>query len=436
LERLLASRPEPFIMTTDFTLDHSFKSYPFGASPCKASELASKGWNVLANDLSFPLAVIRRSALAHNIAWMQTFASRKGVALAPHGKTTMSPQLFQQQLAGGAWGLSFATLYQATVGVEAGARRIIIANQVLGDADLDALALLLARHPDLRVWFLVDSVPQLAQIEDWATRRAATPVFDVLLEMGIPGQRTGCRTLEQAMLLASRLAASPAVRLGGVECYEGGVARCDSVHDAQEVTTLVRRVADVVQACDAKNLFDGDELMITAGGSAVFDLVVPLLQLHDLKRPVFGVLRSGCYVTHDHGNYARFLRLVEQREGLDASLRPALEVWSMVQSVPESGLALLTCGRRDISYDLEMPLPQRLARRGSLDAQKVPPGWKISALNDHHAYLRFDPEGLVPEVGDRVSLGISHPCTTFDKWRWLALVEDDGAVTGAVATCF
>jgi D-serine dehydratase len=148
-------------MTTDFTLDHSFKSYPFGASPCKASELESKGWNVLANDLSFPLAVIRRSALAHNIAWMQTFASRKGVALAPHGKTTMSPQLFQQQLAGGAWGLSFATLYQATVGVEAGARRIIIANQVLGDADLDALALLLARHPDLRVWFLVDSVAQL-----------------------------------------------------------------------------------------------------------------------------------------------------------------------------------------------------------------------------------------------------------------------------------
>jgi len=423
-------------MITDFTLDHSFKSYPFGAGPCKASELASKGWNVLANDLAFPLAVIRRSALAHNIAWMQAYAVRKGVALAPHGKTTMSPQLFQQQLAGGAWGLSFATLYQAAVGVEAGARRIIVANQVLGDADLDALALLLARNADLRVWFLVDSVAQLALIEDWATRRAATPVFDVLLEMGIPGQRTGCRTLEQAMLLASRLAESPAVRLGGVECYEGGVARCDSVHDAREVTALVRRVVEVVQACDAKDLFQGDELLITAGGSAVFDLVIPLLQLHDLKRPVSGVLRSGCYVTHDHGNYARFLRLVEQREGLDASLRPALEVWSMVQSVPESGLALLTCGRRDISYDLEMPLPQRLARHGARDAQSVPPDWKISALNDQHAYLRFDPEGLVPAVGDRISLGISHPCTTFDKWRWLALVEDDGAVTGAVATRF
>lgn len=423
-------------MTPDFTLDHSYKSYPFNATPCRASELASKGWNLLADDLPFPLAVIHRSALRHNVAWMQDYAKRKGVALAPHGKTTMSPQLFQMQLAGGAWGMSFATLYQVAVGVEAGARRIIVANQVVCDADFDALATLLARHPDLRVWFLVDSVAQLALIEDWADRRAATTPFDVLLEMGIPGQRTGCRTLAEALHLAQKIAASPAVRFGGIECYEGGVATCDSAHDAREVTALVHRVTEVVKACDQQNLFEGDELLITAGGSAVFDLVIPLLRLQDLQRPMLGVLRSGCYITHDHGNYARFLRLVEQREGLDASLRPALEVWAMVQSVPEPGLALLTCGRRDVSYDLEMPLPQRHAARASRQANAVPADWKISALNDQHAYLRFDPAGLMPQVGDRVSLGISHPCTTFDKWRWLPLVEEDGAITGAVATRF
>lgn len=423
-------------MTTDFTLDHSFKSYPFNASPCQASELAAKGWNVLANDLPFPLAVIRRSALAHNIAWMQAFASRKGVALAPHGKTTMSPQLFQQQLAAGAWGLTFATLYQATVGVAAGARRIIIANQVLADADLDALAALLAQHADLRVWFLVDSLAQLALVEDWAKRRGIAPVLDVLLEMGIPGQRTGCRTQAQALELASRLAASTAVKFCGIECYEGGLARCDSVHDAREVTALVHRVTEVVRACDAQNLFQDDELLITAGGSSVFDLVIPMLQLQNLQRPVLGVLRSGCYVTHDHGTYARFLHLVEHREGLDASLRPALEVWTLVQSVPEPGLALLSCGRRDISFDMSLPLPQRLAVRGARTTQPVPPDWHISALNDQHAYLRFDASGRVPAVGDRVSLGLSHPCTTFDKWRWLALVDENEAVTGAVSTRF
>jgi len=423
-------------MTEELILDHRSKSYPLDAAPCRAADIGRKGWNVLADDLAYPLAVIRRSALAHNIAWMQDYARRKGVRLAPHGKTTMSPELFAQQLAGGAWGLTFATIYQLAVGVEAGVRRAIIANQVVCDADLDGLDMLLAGHNDLQVWFLVDSLAQLSLIEDWAKRRESKRHLDVLLEIGIPGQRTGCRTLEEALALAEAISRSPVAVLGGIECYEGGLARCDSEHDAREVTALVERVLEVARRCDAQNLFHEDTIMLTAGGSAVFDLVVPLLRAQGLSRPVQGVLRSGCYVTHDNGNYARFLKEVEKREGLDASLRAALEVWAIVQSVPEPGLALLTCGRRDISYDLEMPIPVRHAPRGERAAADAPAGWTISALNDQHAYLRFDPAGTVPKVGDRVALGISHPCTTFDKWRWLALVDDDMAVAGAISTRF
>lgn len=423
-------------MNTDFTLDHHSKGYPLAAAPCRASELAAKGWNVLANDMPLPLVVLKRSALQHNLAWMQDFAKRKGVHLAPHGKTSMSPELFQMQLQAGAWGLSFATVYQAAVGVRSGARRIIIANQVVCDADFSAMRTLLAQHSDLRIWFLVDSLEQLALIETWAAHHAPHKAFDVLLEMGIAGQRTGCRTLDGALQLAHAIARSSAVRLCGIECYEGGVARCENDHDVREVSALVRRVSDMVQVCDAQHLFADDDILVTAGGSAVFDLVLPLLRLQSLSKPVSGVLRSGCYITHDHGNYARFLALLEKREGLSSSLLPALEVWTMVQSVPEPGMALLTGGRRDLSYDLEMPIPQQLAPRGSAVASPVPAGWIISALNDHHAYLRFDPRGEAPQVGDRVSLGISHPCTTFDKWRWLPLVEDSGAITGAVQTFF
>jgi D-serine dehydratase len=420
----------------DFLLDASQKSFPPAAAPVAASKVADRGWHLLADDLPYPLAVLRRPALEHNLRWMQDFAQRKGIALAPHGKTTMAPELFARQLAAGAWGLTFATVYQASVGIAAGARRIVIANQVVCDADLDGLDALLARHGDLRVWFLVDSLAQLALVEDWAARRRSGRRFDVLLEMGVPGQRTGCRTLEQALELAQALARSKVTRLGGIECYEGGVARCDNEHDAREVTALVRRVLEAARACDAQRLFADQEILLTAGGSAVFDLVVPLLRAQGLSRPVRGVLRSGCYITHDHLNYARFLKNVEQREGLATSLRPALEVWAMVQSVPEPGLALLTCGRRDVSYDLEMPVPIAHALRGARSAAAAPAGWSISSLNDQHAYLRFDPAGVAPQVGDRVGLGISHPCTTFDKWRWLALVEDDGAITGAVHTRF
>jgi len=425
-------------MVEDFRLDATFKGYPLTAPPCAGSGIGQRGWNVLAGDLPLPLAVLRRGALEHNLAWMQRYAAERGVWLAPHGKTTMSPELCAMQLAAGAWGLTFANVWQARLGVSIGARRIVIANQVLQPADLDALDALLAGHAGLRVWFLVDSPRQLALIEDWAARRAGGRVFDVLLELGIAGQRTGCRTHEEALALTRALSASRAVRLCGIECYEGLVAQCDSALDAQAVTQLVERAVALARTCDAEGLWAGGEahILLSAGGSAVFDLVLPLLRLQGLSRPVQGILRSGCYLTHDHGNYQRFVRLVAEREGLQDGLQPALTVWALVQSTPEPGLALLNAGRRDVSFDIDLPRPLRWAIGGERSAASAPADWRITALNDQHAYLRFDPQGAAPQVGDRVELGISHPCTTFDKWRWMAVVEDDGAVSGAIHTCF
>jgi D-serine dehydratase len=415
------------------------KSFPLTVSPLREEGVAAQRWSLLADDLAYPLAVLSRSALSHNLAWMQAFAQRKGVHLAPHGKTTMSPELFRMQLASGAWGLTFATIFQLGVGVQAGVRKAIIANQVLAAADLAGLRNLLQAHGDLQVWFLVDSLAQLRLVEQWADSQPNFQPFDVLLEIGVPGKRTGCRSQDEALSLAKAIAASAAVRLCGVECYEGNAAQCDSDHDVAAVTDLVRRVLDITRACDAQHLFAMDKILLTAGGSAVFDLVLPLLTSSGLSKPVEGVLRSGCYITHDHGHYQRYLNLVQQREGLQDSLLPALEVWTMVQSVPEPGLAFLSCGRRDISYDIELPMPQRLARAGVRhlrDVVNTPPDWRITALNDQHAYLQFDPAGLAPVVGDRVVLGQSHPCTTFDKWRWMVIAEDDGLVTGAIRTCF
>ncbi|MBV8620306.1 MAG: alanine racemase, partial [Curvibacter sp.] len=257
----------------DFTRNGPYKNFPLAAAPLDGADLRERGWQLLDDRLPYPMAVLSQEALAHNLAWMQRYASSRGVHLAPHGKTTLSPELFAMQLQAGAWGLTFATAYQAAIGAAAGARRILIANQVLADADLEGLQALLRRHADLRIWFLVDSRAQLALIEDWAARQAAPLPFDVLLEVGIPGKRTGCRELSEALDLARALAASPAVRLGGIECYEGGAAICDSDHDSREVSELLRRVIAIARACDAEGLLAGEQILLTAGGSAVFDLV-------------------------------------------------------------------------------------------------------------------------------------------------------------------
>ncbi len=422
-------------MTAPVILDATYKGFPPAAAPCALTEVAARHWNVLAGDVGFPTAVLRDSALRHNIRWMQDFARQRGVELAPHGKTTMSPELYRRQLEAGAWGISFATVFQLAVGVAHGVRNAIIANQVVCDADLSGLQALLERNPALRVWFLVDSVAQIELIEDWQRRNETPQAFDCLLEIGIAGKRTGCRTLESALVVAARIAESPALRLGGVECYEGSLVGRNGEVDCAAVKALMDCVVSVAEACDQRAYFAGDEVLMTAGGSALFDLVTEGL-LPTIKRRVRGVLRSGCYVAHDHGVYHQQLKAVETRLGCSASLQPALEVWAMVQSCPEPGLALLTCGKRDISYDLDLPVALYWSTRGSGRRQAVPPQWRLSALNDQHAYLTFPADSVGPAVGDLIGLGISHPCTTFDKWHWLPVIDDDYRVVDAVTTHF
>ena len=417
----------------DPVLDATLKGYPHGAAPMPRSRVGAQGWNVLAGDLPLPLAVIRRSALAHNVGWMQRYADAAGVRFAPHGKTTMSPQLFERQLAAGAWGLTFATVTQMQAGIAAGARNVLIANQVLDAADLAAIAALRDTHADVRVIFLLDSAAQLALIEGVA----ADAPFEVLLEVGVPGGRTGCRTHDEAMALARRAHASAAVSLAGIECYEGLGNTGESAPDRVEAGALMDRVERIALQCDAEQLFAADEVIVSAGGSGVFDLVVPRLR-PALSRPVAGLLRSGCYVTHDQGHYRRLVHAVNQRLGCDDAqgLRAALEVWALVQSLPEPGLAILALGKRDISHDLGLPIPLSTCARASRDVRPAPPGWTIDKLNDQHAYLRIDADAATPQVGDRVALGISHPCTTFDKWRWMPVVDDAYGVVDAIVTWF
>jgi D-serine dehydratase len=419
-------------------IDATYKGFPGHLSPVELSCVGQQGWSLLEGHLSLPLAVLKQSALDHNLAWMQRFCKSKNLDIAPHGKTSMSPELFHRQLNAGAWGISFANVFQAGLGIRHGVRRIIIANQVFQHADLDTLAVLLQQHPAVTVYFLVDDMAQLDALDAWRASRNSKVPLTVLIELGIAGKRTGCRDAAQALALARRIKATPGISLCGVECYEGALATCNHDHDQAAVAQLMTRVQSFAQACEAEDLFECDEILLTAGGSAIFDLVADHL-LPLLKKSARGILRSGCYLTHDHVHYKQMLMCVGQRLQLRETLKPALEVLSRVQSCPEPGLSLLSMGKRDVSFDLDLPVPLWRASVGDQSTRPVPAHWQITALNDQHAYLRFDahaPDEEKPFVGQIVGSGISHPCTTFDKWRWMPLVDDHYKVIDAVSIHF
>jgi D-serine dehydratase len=353
----------------------------------------------------------------------------------------MSPQLFGAQLANGAWGITLASATQVQIAHRFGVRRVLLANQLVAPADIRSVLTLMHCDPDFEFFALVDSQAGVQRLAQAVLAHGLARPLPLLVELGLPGKRAGCRSGAEAMEVARAVAAAPGLQLAGIEGYEGLLGSDDHDADVEAVGAFVQQLASLVRQADEERLFGGAQILLSAGGSAYFDLVARgFAGIEGRSLPVRPVLRSGCYLTSDHGSYLRLIGQLNEREHATADgLRPALEVWSMVQSRPEPTLAILTMGKRDASYDIDLPIPLFSHRPGPGAPAALPPGCAIVKMNDQHAYLRLPPGDPLCEslaVGDLVGCGISHPCTTFDKWPLLLAVDDDYTVHYAVNTFF
>ncbi|WP_405013494.1 alanine racemase [Kitasatospora sp. NBC_01539] len=391
-------------------LDFRFKAVPAEAWGSTVAEFLAD--RPALDTLGTPLLTLDDAALDHNLRTMAAWCAQAGVGLAPHGKTSMAPALWQRHLDAGAVAVTLANLPQLRVGRAFGVRRIHLANTLLDPAGLRWIAAELAADPEFRFACWADSTRTVALMSE-ALRGAPAPV-GVCVELGAPGGRTGCRTLPEAVEVARAVHAAPGLRLAGVSGYEGPLGPDASPASLAAVTAYLRRLADLHRQLAGDGLFDAaDEVWVTAGGSAFFDTVAEeLAPLADARTRV--VVRAGAYLAHDDGFYRGISPF---GRGAGQELRPALHGWSRVLSTPEPGLALLDAGKRDLPTDLGLPTPQ-LVRGG-----KPLAGAEVTALNDQHGFLR----GADVQVGDVVRLGVSHPCTAFDRWNLIPVLDDADA---------
>ncbi len=416
----------------DLRLYAGTKGIPATATGVTIREVGAQGWNLLDGSIPLPAAVVRSTVLKANLHAFQAYIDQAGARLAPHGKTSMCPQLFDRQLEAGAWGMTVATVAQAFTALNCGVKRLLIANELAGAADISALA---ARHdaaPDVRILSLVDSVEGVIRLEALLIAAGAVRPFEVLVELGLAGGRTGARTRDSALAVARRVASSPVLNLGGVEGYEGLIVTGDAAADAARVDGFLDELLGVFMTCGDEGLFTGEPIL-SAGGSAYFDLVARGLKTDG----IVPLLRSGCYLTHDTGFYNRLLAHVGERAvlGPAPSLRPALEVWAQVVSHPEPDLIIVNAGRRDLSDDAGLPKVEFHVTPGPDAVFQSVDGWSFFRMNDQHGYIRLPADTSIA-VGDYVGLGISHPCTTFDRWPVLLEVDNAYGVTGALKTFF
>ncbi|WP_338060653.1 alanine racemase [Kitasatospora aureofaciens] len=408
------------------TLDWRFKAAPPESWGHTVRDWLATGPTL--SSLGTPLLTLDGAALDHNVRTMADWCAKAGVALAPHGKTTMAPELWQAQLAAGSHGITLANLPQVRVARAFGVQRILLANTLLDPAGLAWLAAELAADPGFAFLCWTDSSEGVRLMDEALRAAGAERPVEVLVELGGPGGRTGVRGVDAAVEVAAAVLRAPTLRLAGVGGYEGALAHDATTEGLATVRGYLKALGELHgRLADAYP--DGVPPVVSAGGSAYFDLVVD--ELAALPEALV-VLRSGAYIAHDDGFYRGISPLV--RGGGDTPFRGALHGWARVASRPEPQLALLDAGKRDLPFDDGLPEPQ-LVRGG---ARLTGTAARITALNDQHAFLR-DAGDLAP-IGAVLRLGVSHPCTAFDKWTAIPVLDSADAaepkVTGLVRTFF
>jgi len=424
----------------DEVMDACTKGVPGSGGALRLGDIGRQGWNLLAGDLPLPVAVIRADVMAANSRWMAAFLAATGAVIAPHGKTTMSPQLFRRQIADGAWAITVATVQQLCVARRFGIRRVILANQVAGSEAVRMLVAELAGDDGFDFYMLADSVEGVDTIAAEARRAGLARPVNLLLEGGLEGGRTGCRDVESALGVARAIAAaSPWVALRGVEGFEGLARGATAEERLDVVERFLDHLCTIAAACQDEALFAPGPVILTAGGSSFYDLVIDRFARAGIEGAMI-VTRSGCYLTHDAAMYCEAFAGVRERSAaaraIAGGLAPALELWACVQSRPEPGRAILTLGKRDAGHDAGLPIPQVWYRPDTHRApEPLSPGHALVEMNDQHAHMVLPAQSPL-RFGDMVGLGISHPCTTFDKWRIIHLVDESYRVTGAIRTFF
>ena len=441
---------DPSATGLSWTLSALMKGVPQAFDGLRREEVAARAASVPAQDLPFPVATLRRSALRSNGAWFHSLMRERNGYLAPHGKTSMSPELFALQADGGCWALTLATFHQVRVARAAGWRRILLANEAVGQQELAWYVAQLNADPAFDFYLYVDSVEGVKRLRTAAQQHGAQRPLQVLLEVGYPNGRCGVRTLDDALRVCAAVRQTAgALTLVGVAGFEGLNQYGGPADRETNARAFLRHMAGVVREVDRGGYFDSGHVILSAGGSAFYDLVLEEFAAVRLSRPSRIVVRSGCYLTHDNQLYRSLQGEVEQRLGLEPAdanadqgtgrpglrLQPALEVWGQVISAPDAQTIILCAGRRDYGQDAGNPVPVRWHRAATGQWGRLPADAKISMVSDQHTNLTLAP-GHGVEVGDLVSLGVSHPCTTFDKWQVLYVIDDDCIVVDAVRTWF
>ncbi len=368
-----------------------------------------------------PMLVVRRSALDHNLATMQSRCDKAGVRLRAHGKTHKCSTLGRLQVAGGAVGLCAQTVGEAEAFVHGGIRDVLVTapHPAWGSPRLAELA-----KTGARIGATVDHESQIERLG--AAAWAAGVTLDCVIDIDPGTHRTGAHP-SKVVALARLAAATEGLNYAGVQAYAGHLQHLADVGARRSADDAVTaNLASAVEALRQANLAPG---VVTGGGTGT--------HAWDLDSGVFTEIQAGSYAVMDVE--------YEVCGGPDGSwpFEQAMFVVASVASANHKSHVTVDAGFKALSVDGPPAKVAGGAAPGSL--------WR--PMGDEHGMV-IHPSGLpalkggdfigavdaldadpnapwpedAPKAGDIVWLQPGHCDPTINLYDAIHVVSEDGSV--------
>ncbi|MCJ1960976.1 DSD1 family PLP-dependent enzyme [Novosphingobium mangrovi (ex Hu et al. 2023)] len=350
--------------------------------------------------LRTPALVLDADLFETNLADMARRAADAGIALRPHAKTHKCAKIAKRQVGLGALGLCCAKLGEAEALADEGLSGLLITSPLVTPDSFARLIALSRKAPDTRC---VCDNPQVALAMAEAAAAAGT-TLEVLVDLDVGLQRSGARTVADAVELARVIAGHPSLRLGGIQGYAGHAMH---IAGARARTAELEQVSGKVAALrDALSALDLPPAIITGGGTGSVDI--------DAALGIFTELQVGSYVFMD-----REYDDVWTSQGEAPPFAAALTLWTTVTSANQSGHCTLDAGCKALATEAGMPRVLDGAPRGA----------RYEFFGDEQGKLVYADAGLAPcRPGDVVRLQPPHCDPTVNLHDWIHVVRGDRIV--------
>lgn len=185
----------------------------------------SVNWYRIANEAEIPspALLLYRERIEENIRRMLEIAGGPQ-RLRPHVKTHKLPQLVQAQIAVGITKFKCATIAEAEMTANAGAREVMLAMPPIGPA-IDRLFELARKFPSVRFSTIVDSEEAITALGKAARKTGVS--LDVFLDIDCGMHRTGVPPGPEAARLYRRIEQAEGLVAGGLHAYDGHLHEAD-----------------------------------------------------------------------------------------------------------------------------------------------------------------------------------------------------------------